>query len=105
MQLSTVSIVIEGGDRVLAGYTPPRVTRYSWGEEFQHPEMVHVQIGDVLMYGPPALVVELLGQALRKTYAAWGDGNPDGPGHNPSGAAAVVAPPAPPIDMNKEGGR
>ena len=103
MRLSTVSVAVESGDEVRAYYTPASVTWLSYGAPIQHSDLVHVWIGNATVYGPPALVVELLGRALTKTYAAWGDGNPDGRGDDPSGATAGAV--APPIDLNGEGER
>lgn len=102
MRLSTISVGIEAGDGVKAHYTPGSVTWLKYAAPVRHSDLVHVWIGEVTLYGPPAMVVELLGRALREAYAAWGDGNPGGPD---GGAAAAVAPPAPPTDMNGEGER
>ena len=73
MRLSSVSVAVERGDRIEARYTPPSATWLSAGEPVRHSDLVHVWIGDALMSGPPAVVVELLGEALTKAYAAWGD--------------------------------
>jgi hypothetical protein len=101
-----VSVRVEPGDRVRAQYSPPSVTWLTYGEPIRHPEIVHVWIGDATVYGPPAVLVELLGQALREVYAAWGDRRPDGPDDGPEGAAAgAVAPPATTVETNEEGQR
>jgi hypothetical protein len=78
MRLSSVSVLVEPGDKVQAHYTPPSVTWLSHGGPIRHTDLVHVWIGEATVYGPPALVVELLGSALREAFAAWGDRRPDG---------------------------
>lgn len=95
MRLSSVSVRVEPGDRVQAHYTAPTVTWLSYGEAIRHTDLVHVWIGEATLYGPPALVVELLGLALRAVYAAWGDRNPGGP-------AGEAAAPALPAETNEE---
>src|SRR5258708_7139491 len=105
VRLSLVSMALESGDKVRAQYSPRSVTWLSYGEPIRHSDLVHVWIGDASVYGPPAVVVDLLGQALREAYAAWGDRSPDGPGDGPVGAAAAaVAPPALPVETNEEEG-
>jgi hypothetical protein len=85
MRLSSDSVGLEAEERVTAHYTPPKVARYSWGEEFQHQELVRVWIGDLAVSGPPAVVVELLGQALRKTCGV-GRREPGRSGRSPVGS-------------------
>ena len=91
MWLSVVSVRVEPGDRVQAHYAPARVASHGDGNELAIPDLVHVHIGDISVFGPPAVVVDALGRALRECYAAWGGGNPEGPGDGPCGPAALQA--------------
>ncbi len=92
MWLSGVSVHTDAGDRVAASYAPARKVHDSSGYEYTSAELLHVYIGSVALFGPPAVVVELLGQAINQARAALDAGNPDGPDDGPSGPALAVVP-------------
>jgi hypothetical protein len=92
MWLSGVSVHTDAGDRVAASYAAPRRVQYGDGNEYTSAELLHVYIGSVALFGPPAVVVELLGQAMNEARAAWDAGNPDGPDDGPAGPALAVVP-------------
>ncbi len=92
MWLSGVSVHTDAGDRVAASYAPARKVHGSRGYEYTSAELLHVYIGSVALFGPPAVVVELLGQAMNEARAALDAGNPDGPDDGPSGPALAVVP-------------
>jgi len=92
VELSYVSVRVEPGEEVQARYLPARVERLSDGAEMDYPEWLSLWFGNVSIAGRPAVVVELLGRALREAYAACGAGNPEGPDDGPAGPALAVVP-------------
>ena len=92
MELSNVSVRVEAGEEVQARYLPARVERLCTGSEIEYPEWLSLWFGNVSIAGRPAVVVELLGRALREAYAACGAGNPEGPDDGPAGPALAVVP-------------
>ena len=92
MELSSVTMRVEAAEEVKAQYLPARVERMSDGFEMDYPEWLGLWLGGVLIAGRPAVVVELLGRALREAYVACGAGNPDGPDDGPAGPALAVVP-------------
>jgi hypothetical protein len=92
VELSNVSVRVEAGEEVKARYMPATTERRSGGYEMDYPEWLSLWFGNVSIAGRPAVVVELLGRALREAYAACGAGNPDGPDDCPSGPALAVVP-------------
>ena len=92
MELSNVSVRVEAGEEVQARYLPARVERLPDGYQMDYPEWLSLWFGNVSIAGRPAVVVELLGRALREAYAACGAGNPEGPDDGPAGPALAVVP-------------
>jgi hypothetical protein len=90
VELSNFSVRVEDGEEVQARYLPARVERLCTGSEIEYPEWLSLWFGKVSIAGRPAVVVELLGRALREAYAACGAGNPDGPDDGPAGPALAV---------------
>jgi hypothetical protein len=92
VELSNLSVNVQAGERIKAQYLPARVVRLSDGFEMDYPEWLGLWFGDLLIAGRPAVVVELLGRALREAYAACGAANPEGPDDGPAGPALAVVP-------------
>jgi hypothetical protein len=92
VELSNLSVNVQAGERIKAQLMPARVERLSDGYEMDYPEWLALWFGDLLIAGRPAVVVELLGRALREAYAACGAENPEGPDDGPAGPALAVVP-------------
>jgi len=92
VELSGVTMRVEAGEEVMAQYLPARIERLSDGFEMDYPEWLGLWLGGVLIAGRPAVVVELLGRALKEAYAACSAGNPEGPDDGPAGPALAVVP-------------
>lgn len=56
MWLNTLSVRVEPGDRVEARYSLARTAQQPDGYELSVKALVHVYIGDVSVFGPPAVV-------------------------------------------------
>jgi hypothetical protein len=95
VELTNVSVTVKPGDRVEVRYLPATTERMD-GFLVEHYEWLSVNVGDLMIGGRPAHVVEFLSRALTEAYVAWETGSPDGPDDGNGGAAAaVVALPAP----------
>jgi hypothetical protein len=80
-------VTLARDDHLDVSYQPAETVRDALGT-WERPEAMNVHLGRLNISGPPTVVIETLGRALTKCYAAWGDGDPDDDG--PAGPVAAL---------------
>ncbi len=95
MQLRKLTLRVEPGEAVSALYA-----RDLEGE----PDALFVRLGGVCLVGCPAVVVDMLSNALRECYGAWASGKQVAMDGSPNGACAPRQDTLPPVADHSEVG-
>ncbi len=78
MRLSCASLRLEECDRVTVCYRPATSVPLTYGEPLEVPDALYAQVGELHIFGRPAVMVELLSKALSECLlpgatGAWMD--------------------------------